>query len=308
MAIYPELDLPNGIEGMGEGRQNYEACHLYSDTQSFGLLHSHDFYELYINLHGANRYMLGDQTLTLRGNDLLIVSPFQIHGHLGNEPLRNYERLFLYITREVVDELSHGILPVNQLLEDATREHRFLCRVTDEQVRQAVGYIDSIRENCRHETPYTRLHDVSLLTRFLLLVLECVRSVPAGLPEREEQPPMVQQILDYINERFDQKLSLDSIANEFFISKSHLSHMFTRYTSRSLYDYILYCRINQAKRLITNGVSMTSISYQCGFNDYSNFLRSFARAVGCSPSAYRKRLQSGAGLSLAADAPRVTDA
>ncbi len=295
------VDLPHGIEGMGEGRQNYEACHLYSDTQGFGLLHAHDFYELYINLHGANRYVLDDQTLTLRGNDLLIVKPFQIHGHLSNEPLQNYERMFLYITREVVDELSQRILPINRLLEDAVRERRFLCRITDEKVHQAMGYIDAIRENCLHETPYTRLHDVALMTQFVLLVLECVDSVPAEAPEREEKPLMIQQVLNYVNEHYDQKLSLDSIASQFFISKSYLSHMFAQYTSRSLYDYILYCRVNQAKRLITDGATMTAISYQCGFSDYSNFLRSFSRVVGCSPSAYKKRLRTGAGFTLAAD-------
>ena len=292
------FEHPRNIEGMGAGRQNYEACHLFSDTQSFGLLHSPDFYELYINVRGANRYLLDDQTLTLKGNDLLIVRPFQIHGHLGSEPLRNYERMFLYITREVVDELSQHILPMGQLLEDAGHEKRFLCRISDEQVRQAESYIDAIRENCRHETPYTRMHDVALMTQFLLLVLECVQSVPSATIERDEQPQLVQQVLDYINEHFDQKLSLDSIASRFFISKSHLSHMFAQYTSRSLYDYILYCRINQAKRLITDGVSMTSISYQCGFSDYSNFLRSFTRAVGCSPSAYKKRLASASTCPL----------
>ena len=293
-----QAEYPMDITGMGSGRRNYEACHLRDDNIRFGMLHSHDFFELYINVRGGRHYVLDDQTLSLTGNDLIIVRPFQIHGHLGTEPLRDYERLFIYITREVIDELSHNILPLNQLLDSAWSEQRFFCHISDAQLRRATDYIDAIYNNCLHETPYTRLHDTALLTQLLLLVLECVETNPDNPAKQEEKPPLIQQILNYINENYDQRLSLDSIASNFFISKSHLSHMFVQYTSRSLYDYILYCRVNKAKQLITDGTALTSISYQCGFSDYSNFLRSFTRTVGCSPSGYKKRLQAGAGLTF----------
>ena len=41
--------------------------------------------------------------------------------------------------------------------------------------------------------------------------------------------------------------------------------------------------------------SLNTIAYQCGFNDYSNFLRSFTKIIGVSPSAYRKQLQEMRG-------------
>lgn len=289
--------VPKEITGMGAGRRNYEACHLHDDVIGFDALHSHDFYEIYLNVRGGRQYVLDDQTFTLTGNDLILVLPFQIHGHLGADPLYDYERMFIYITREVVEELSHNILPINRLLEQAGREHRFFCHVTNEQAAQAARYIDAIRDNCRRDTPYTRLGDVALLTQMLLWVLERVESKPPEEAPHEEKPPLIRQVLNYINDHFDQRLTLDDIAGRFYISKSYLSHIFTEHTSRSLYDYILYCRINRAKQLITDGTALTDISYQCGFSDYSNFLRTFARYVGCPPSGYRKRLQAGAGLA-----------
>ncbi len=289
-------NVQKDIAGMGAGRRNYEACHLYDDKIGFDALHSHDFYEIYINVHGGKRYVLDDKTLTLHGNDLVIVRPYQIHGHLGTEALYNYERMFIYITREVVEELSHNILPINRMLEQAGEEDRYFCHISDAQVKEAAGYIDAIYENCKHETPYTRLSDVALMTQMLLFVLRCVQSETSTGSAREEKPPLIQQVINYINDHFDQRLSLDDIAGHFFISKSYLSHMFTQHTSRSIYDYILYSRVNRAKQLITDGVALTSISYLCGFSDYSNFLRAFSNYVGTSPSEYKKRLKSGAGL------------
>lgn len=285
------------VTGMGSGRRNYEACHYHHEVFDFGALHSHDFYEIYVNIRGGKRFVLDDQPLPLSGNDLVIIRPFQMHGHFGTEPLHDYERLFLYITREVVEELSHNILPLNRMLEEAGAAQRSFSHMTDAQVRAAAGYMDAIMENCRHETPRTRLSDVSLMTEMLLLVLDCVQAQTAVPLPQTEKPSLIQQVLNYINENFDQPLSLDGIAAHFYVSKSYLSHKFAQHTSRSLYDYILYCRINRAKQLITDGTALTSISYQCGFADYSNFQRTFARYVGTSPSGYKKRLQAGAGLA-----------
>ncbi len=295
----------NEVTGMGLGRRNYEAVHNFDEKTDFSTLHSHDFYEIYINIRGGKLYVLDDQILPLTGRDLVIIRPYQMHGHFGADPLYNYERIFLYISPEVVEELSHNILPINRIFEQAGREHRYFCHITDEQLKRATSLIDKIKENCANETPYTRLHDVALMTEFLLLVLDCLQSKHAVLPEQAENSPLIQQVLNYINDNFDQKLSLDDIANRFFVSKSYLSHKFVYHTSRSIYDYILYCRINKAKQLITDGSALTSISYQCGFNDYSGFLRTFTRYVGCSPSDYRKRLQSGAGLTQMRDTQPV---
>jgi len=46
-----------------------------------------------------------------------------------------------------------------------------------------------------------------------------------------------------------------------------------------------------AKEMMHTEVSLNSIAYQCGFNDYSNFLRMFSKIVGLSPRKYRDQLR-----------------
>ena len=46
-----------------------------------------------------------------------------------------------------------------------------------------------------------------------------------------------------------------------------------------------------ARQQMLGTASLNDIAYQCGFNDYSNFLRSFGKIVGMSPSQYRKQLR-----------------
>ena len=101
----------------------------------------------------------------------------------------------------------------------------------------------------------------------------------------------IQEILDYINNHYTQPIRMENLARSFGVSVSWLSHEFARFTNRSVYDYVLYRRVMLARQQMLGTASLNDIAYQCGFNDYSNFLRSFTRIVGMSPSQYRKQLR-----------------
>lgn len=49
-----------------------------------------------------------------------------------------------------------------------------------------------------------------------------------------------------------------------------------------------------AKEMMHTEATLNSIAYQCGFNDYSNFLRIFSKTVGLSPRQYRNQLRTAA--------------
>jgi len=102
---------------------------------------------------------------------------------------------------------------------------------------------------------------------------------------------VIQNVLAYINNNYNQTIRISELAKRFGISESYLSHEFSRFTRRSIYEYILYRRIMLARQMMLKDTSLNTIAYQCGFNDYSNFLRSFTKMVGVSPSQYRKQLR-----------------
>ena len=102
---------------------------------------------------------------------------------------------------------------------------------------------------------------------------------------------IIQEILSYINNHYTQPIRIENLARSFGVSVSWLSHEFTRFTNRSVYDYVLYRRVMLARQQMLGNASLNDIAYQCGFNDYSNFLRSFGKTVGMSPSQYRKQLK-----------------
>lgn len=52
----------------------------------------------------------------------------------------------------------------------------------------------------------------------------------------------------------------------------------------SIYQYIIKKRVTISRDMLLNGASVTGACMECGFNNYSNFLKAFKREFGCNPS------------------------
>jgi len=93
---------------------------------------------------------------------------------------------------------------------------------------------------------------------------------------------------NYIKRNCAEKLSLDSLAREVFLSKSYLSSIFKKETGVSLTAYITKVRVEKSKKmLLEDNASLSHISSQCGFKDQSYFTKVFKKETGVSPKRFR---------------------
>ena len=106
-------------------------------------------------------------------------------------------------------------------------------------------------------------------------------------PQQEETAVsnLVDQVLHYIGRHINEELTLDGLAERFFVSKYHLSHTFTREVGVSLHRYITLRRLLMARQLLSAGVPAGQVSSTCGFSDYTSFYRAFKAEYGISPGA-----------------------
>ncbi len=87
-----------------------------------------------------------------------------------------------------------------------------------------------------------------------------------------------------MNANLEKDLSLESIARQFYMSKSYLMHKFKEMTGYSAHKYIQQKRLIQAAELIRDGVPVVEAGQRCGYGDYSAFLRAFKKLYGVNPS------------------------
>ena len=99
-----------------------------------------------------------------------------------------------------------------------------------------------------------------------------------------------QPIRDYLDGHFTEKISLDALAEQFFISKFYLTRVFKEQFGVSISTYLLNKRITKAKQLLRfSDRKLEDIGYQCGLGAPHYFSRVFKQVEGVTPSEFREK-------------------
>ncbi|MBP3756292.1 MAG: helix-turn-helix domain-containing protein [Prevotella sp.] len=105
----------------------------------------------------------------------------------------------------------------------------------------------------------------------------------------EDDSRRILKVKNYISKNYMDEIRLATVADLAGMSPSAFSRFFKLHTGRNLSDYIIDMRLGYAARkLVDTSKSISEISYECGFNNLSNFNRIFKRKKGCSPSEFRE--------------------
>ena len=99
----------------------------------------------------------------------------------------------------------------------------------------------------------------------------------------KHQGTKIKNILEYLNNHLTEKISLDTVAKEFFFTKEYLCRFFKEQTGFTIKKYISYKRIVLVRELCSKGMSLTEASTKAGFNSYSSFYRTYSNLMNSSP-------------------------
>lgn len=115
----------------------------------------------------------------------------------------------------------------------------------------------------------------------------------------------VEKVLDYIEERFRERVTLSQAADAFFLNKYYLSHLVKDTLGMSFQDILNAIRLNNALRpLLETKKSVEEIAEECGFSSASYMRKAFYVHAKLPLSAYRKRY---GGRVLGVMAPDITE-
>lgn len=137
--------------------------------------------------------------------------------------------------------------------------------------------------------PSYQLQILILLSRLWLKVLERLpdeQESASGEARRDKE--RVKAALQYMQERYQEPLRLDEIADAAFISRSELCRSFQRVLHLTPMEFLMQYRIRQSTVLLRNrDLRISDIAEMTGFSSPSHFGSHFRRYMGCTPSGYR---------------------
>jgi len=265
----------------------FEFYHYLDEVPPQVDFHQHPFYELFFFLGGNVNYSIEGKTYALRPGDVLLTNSHDVH-RPEILPGKPYERVVVWLSDDFFKPFSEGGEALLACFRDAaTKDYRLIRPDEQSHLRlfrlcQRITQAQNSREIGGAALRY------ALVTEFLVEVCRCYYRAPTVSPGDVTENSRINQVIGYINGHIGEELTLETLAERFFVSKFFLSKQFKQYAGLSIYQYIMKKRLTLAREALLRGSSVTEAFLASGFNDYSNFLKAFKREYGSLPKQLRR--------------------
>ncbi len=259
--------------------------------------HFHESVEFLMPVSRGGEMFVENQVYSLHPEALFILPDATLHKTLAAEP---YERYVLHVPIPTIHAIStprtdlyRRVQEAERMVDTGNRYNELLTllkRLDWEQGRKNAGFGSD-------------LNQMLLLSEFLLQALSmapvrrwadelCQIERPSDRGSREGAL-QISAVLEYLQEHLAEKLTLERVASEFFISKYYLSHCFKEATGFSVMEYVINTRILRARRLLQDGYRVQTAGEMVGFQSNEHFIRTFTSLTGLPPKQYAKRFSQG---------------
>lgn len=235
-----------------------------------------DTYKLYyLNESGGELCFFIDGTHTeLKPGEAILIPERTFNGLVKKSKAR-YARLVSLFPAALLDFLKTADSEVAELLSSAS-----VFKVGEEEMLEFSDIIASLDDT------QTGVAAIELILRQLKLLSRCER--------RMIKSPVRDGLVDKILERLDEEClmlgSAEEVADRLGYSKNYLSKFFKQKMSIGLHDFLIAKKLFVALKMLTEGASVTDVSYACGFSGASHFISVFRAHYGMTPKQYVRQM------------------
>lgn len=253
-------------------------------------LHHHDFYEIYYLVSGDVTYVIEGKLCRVLPGDLLLISPQELHQVSITPGMEPYERYVLWIDRETVRMLSSDRTDLENRLDPGRTGYTNLIRLTREQRQLIRDLMEALFQESDGSDFGSDILRNTLVTSLLVQINRLAEQHSRG-PEAFVSSKLVSDLVEYVNQHYRERLTLEGLAERFYVSKYHLSHEFQKHMGTGVYKYIQKKRLQIARQLLAGGEHPSAVSGLCGFADYAGFYRAFIGEYGVAPREYAESVK-----------------
>ena len=278
-AIRKETAMETGYEKRGYLLDDFRLFHLKDKEGTNVDYHYHEFCKLLMLRSGSGGYIVDGQRYSLETGDIVLIGSHCVHRPEFEHGLL-YERVIIYISPEFLRQQS---VPDCQLEEIFHGAQGHVLHLNDPDALWAIS--DALEQELARDDYGRVILSNGLLLRLLIEIARSIRD-----PKTTFSTPItptdsrILDILRYIDAHLTEDLSIDLLAEEFFISKFHMMRLFRQETGTTVHLYLTQKRLMLARSLIDGGMRATEACYRSGFRSYSSFTRACAKHLGTTPT------------------------
>ncbi|OKP96423.1 AraC family transcriptional regulator [Paenibacillus sp. P46E] len=261
---------------------------IYTDDYYKGYYHWHQCCEVMYVHSGQGNVVVNQQMYDIRSGMLFFFQPYQLHRIFSEvSPECPFKRTIFYVDPHTAENLLQGFAKRKAIFSALWQGQNTSCGFDLSGSTEAVEWIYKNYNQCRNSAMEEDPEDITMM---LLQLLSCLGTENSLIhPEERRNLRYSEQIMNWIEEHYQEEVNLAQLAAETHLSKSYVSRVFHQETGGRLVDYLTARRIKQACRLLaTTDMPVEQIGIKVGFPNASYFNQLFKRVLGTTPLKYRK--------------------
>ncbi len=296
-----DLEIIQADDALGDAlvRQDTFVCNsVYDDNACFSMLYSHKPIEISIVVNGHGVHKVLGQAIPCKAGDIYVLNSNVPHRYFAAEAGESITvRRLLFDAEDWFDgEHAQATSPAFCYGVFSENPMTVYAMLTQEKMDRILSLWDASAIEV-HEKKSEWRNAVKAHLSLIMITLR--RYVDTAIKNISDSDPTawnpVLALIALVNENYgDPYLTLEHIAESFYISKSHLSRLFKRLTGESFSDYLRKVRLTGVcSLLVDTDMTIEEIMKKCGMRDPTSFYKVFGEYTGMTPNQYRKTHKKG---------------
>jgi len=235
--------------------------------------HFHEYYVIGFIENGSRHLSCKNKEYMIGTGDILLFNPMDSHTceQIDDQTL---DYRCINIKPAVMQKIAYEITSQNDLPE-------FI-----EPVVFRSEQVSLLRE--LHQMLMDEQSDFQKEEAFYFLIEQLLANYTKPILAKSfEASAEIQKAYKYMDENFSEPISLDDLSNISGLNKYTLLRSFTRQKGLTPYQYLETLRVNHAKKLLEQGITLIESAGQSGFTDQSHFTKFFKNFIGLTPKQYQ---------------------
>lgn len=277
----------DAYEKRGYLDSDFRLFHLSDVTKEDIEFHYHDFDKVIILIRGNVDYIIEGKSYHLSPYDIVLVNHHDIHRPVI-DPAAPYERIIVYLSPSFITSYRTEDYDLNRCFAQAKEKNSDVLRVRSMEKSHLYQIIRNLEAACFHTGYANDLYCKALFLEFMIHLNRAALESHLEYVSTGTGNQKILKIMEYIHENLTSDLTVDKLARTFYLSKYHMMRIFKQETGYTITSYINEKRLLLAREMLRRGLPVTRICYDCGFRNYSAFLRAYKKLFEESPAAFRK--------------------
>lgn len=247
--------------------------------------HYHDFDKILIFYKGNITYTIEGKAYSLLPGDIILVPQGDSH-KIESHDNSVYERLVIYLSPQYLLKVEEEGSCLRDCFLQVKERYSHVVRPQEKGEGELSFLANQMRKIIRQKETrgFDNLYRQTYLLQFLISLNRRMADESIRFVDTNRCNKKMVEIIQYINNHLTEEISIDSLAENFYISKYHMMRQFKSETGYTIGNYINQKRLLLAREMLKQGESVTKVYLDSGFKEHSTFARAYKQMFHEVPS------------------------